>query len=124
MFMSRKWWEPAAQDDLHDGEGQARHSFDLGDLMSLGMNGGEFTASHLAALLACSTTSGTRRTTSGEVMRRNPSGGKRIVKERRHRSVVPLREFPKLLNDAQRFVELRDEPPVIGDLIRIKPRPT
>ena len=51
--MSRKWWEPAAQDDVHDGEGQARHSFDLRDLMSLGMNGGEFTSSYFAALHGC-----------------------------------------------------------------------
>ena len=43
MAMSRKWWEPVAQDVLHDGERPARHSFDLGDLISLGMNGGEFT---------------------------------------------------------------------------------
>jgi len=51
MAMSRRWWEPEVQDDLHDGERQGRHSFDLGDLMSLGMNGGEFAAAHVAALL-------------------------------------------------------------------------
>ena len=54
MAMSRKWWEPAAQGDLHDGERRARHSFDLGDLISLGMNGGEFTPQVTLALLACS----------------------------------------------------------------------
>ena len=75
MAMSRKWWEPAAQDTLHDDEGQARHSFDLGDLISLGMNGGEFTASDFAALLACSdrqrhTTLPFRRTDAAEPVRR------------------------------------------------------
>ena len=41
----------AAQDDRLDSEGPARHSFDFGDLMSLGMGGGEYTFSHFAELL-------------------------------------------------------------------------
>ena len=49
MTISRRWWEPEPQDHQHDSEGQARHSFYLGDLLSLAMGGGEFT--HFAELL-------------------------------------------------------------------------
>ena len=53
MAISRKWWEPEAQDNLHDGDGRKRHSFDIGDLMSLATNGGEFTSSQFTEMLCC-----------------------------------------------------------------------
>ena len=53
MAISRRWWEPEAQADVNDPEGRARRSFDLGDLMSLAMNGGEYTSSLLAEMLCC-----------------------------------------------------------------------
>lgn len=53
MAMSRKWWEPEAQDEPHDNRGRTLHSMDLGDLMCLAMNGGEFTSSYFAALHGC-----------------------------------------------------------------------
>lgn len=49
MTISRKWWEPEPQDHPHDSEGRSRQPFDLGDLLSLTIGGGEF--AHLAELL-------------------------------------------------------------------------
>jgi len=51
MAISRRWWEPEAQDTSNGLEGHASRSMDLGDLMSLAMNGGEFTSSEVAELL-------------------------------------------------------------------------
>jgi hypothetical protein len=53
MTISRRWWEPEAQADTNGAEGRARRSFDVGDLMSLAMNGGEFTSSQFAEMLCC-----------------------------------------------------------------------
>lgn len=51
MTISRKWWEPVPQDHPHDSEGRSRQAFDLGDLLSLTIGGGEF--AHVAELLCC-----------------------------------------------------------------------
>jgi len=51
MTISRRWWEPKPQDDRFDSERRARHSFDLGSLLSLALGGGEFT--HFAEFLYC-----------------------------------------------------------------------
>lgn len=51
MAISRRWWEPEAQDMSNGHGGEACPSMDLGDLMSLAMNGGEFSSSQFAALL-------------------------------------------------------------------------
>ncbi len=54
MAISRRWWElTKARDNLNDCDGRKRHSFDVGDLMSLAMKGGEFTSSQYAEMLCC-----------------------------------------------------------------------
>lgn len=42
MSISRKWWEPEPQDHRHDREDRGRRLFDLDDLQSLAIGGGEF----------------------------------------------------------------------------------
>jgi len=51
MTISRKWWEPEPQDPPYGSEGRSRQTFDLGDLLSLAIGGGEF--AHLADLVCC-----------------------------------------------------------------------
>jgi hypothetical protein len=51
MTISRRWWEPKPQDHQHDSDERARHSYDLGNLLSFTMSGGEFI--HFAELLCC-----------------------------------------------------------------------
>jgi hypothetical protein len=47
--MFRRWLKMPVQDSQYNGEGEVRHSFDLGDLASIGVGGGEF--AHLAESL-------------------------------------------------------------------------
>ena len=51
MTIPRRWWEPELRYHRHDNEERDRHAFDLGDLLSLAMGGGEF--AHLAELACC-----------------------------------------------------------------------
>jgi hypothetical protein len=74
MAIFRRWWEPQAQDNRHESEGRARHSFDVGDLMSLAMNGGEFTSSQFAEVLSCAKYDRQRTTWGVSVW----SGGRRV----------------------------------------------
>ena len=49
MGMFRRWLKMPVQNSQHNGEDEVRHSFDLGDLTSIGVGGGEF--AHLAESL-------------------------------------------------------------------------
>jgi hypothetical protein len=72
MGMSRRWWEPAAQEGRLDSEGPARDAFDLGDLMSLSMCGGEYAFSHFAELFCADLIASQGPTSSCTEMRRHP----------------------------------------------------
>jgi len=49
MSITRKWWEPVSDDHRSDSERRPRPSFDLDNLLSLAIGGGEF--GHFAELL-------------------------------------------------------------------------
>ena len=51
MTISPRWWEPEPQDHEHDREERGRYFFDLDDLQSLAIGGGEF--ANFAELLCC-----------------------------------------------------------------------